>query len=860
MSPNRPSSFNEWADFWRSECGLNVFGVDTKSKGKAFCEKWSLKQDQGISNEEHEDKKRRNVFLNGIAIMAGKVWHRPDLDEYNLCFIDLDNQKALEEMCKVFGVKDIDELAQLTIVEQHLNNKSKAHVYFYTKYVLKKKGSDATRNLKEKLDGNNIPAIEVKCQSDGLAFCTPSPHKDGSNYEIIGVKKIGIFDGKEIEDKLFEVYEKYGLLIGTESKNGKTNKIPIEELLKPDFIIEAGHNRHEAVLRVIEHCYLKYRESKPLDEIYDISWKWNLNHCKPPLNQSDFERQINDGFRFVDKTNANDNNRQTILLQRQNQYEQQLKIDFDIVYKIVSCFNNIPKAYYIDEKTGQICYGVLKEYGISLEKCIIDIAPKKIRYYFNPLFPTVEPKVELEFKDRNEVRKLGPYSSLSDLLKALESKGYILNRNKAADAFNSVVSAMKERDNKLVEYITDVTTSGYYLIDGKIVTKNISQSNNEISKEDAAECCHLLNVLASGWKNKDIFPTVLKWGLISPFIFIIKSNTEEMVPWLQMYGWGKSGKTTLGLLIYMIWNQSTKLKKGFSNIDTIPRLGETISKDTYPVLVNEIGSLYETGGFSRYKSIRETIKHGVESTTVRGKFIENRYEEIPALSPLILTSNYAPNNDGGLGRRFISIHFPKDEKKEVEEENKFKILLQDKKQYLKVLGDFGMQYISKDPLVLSKEDWKEITKRILIEFYQYADKEVPEWIEYFIEQRDAIDESNEKIQSALRAFFRNKINDVYSRNKDLNSSISGLNDKLEYCLKNELISFLQDMRGNIIVTHDIMDEIKRGDRIENITSLKDIGSQVDFEYVSKYINNKKMRVLEGTRSKLLKFINPDIVS
>jgi hypothetical protein len=57
-----------------------------------------------------------------------------------------------------------------------------------------------------------------------------------------------------------------------------------------------------------------------------------------------------------------------------------------------------------------------------------------------------------------------------------------------------------------------------------------------------------------------------------------------------------------------------------------------------------------------------------------------------------------------------------------------------------------------------------------------------------------------------------------------------------------------------------MDEIKRGDKIENVTSLKDIGTQLGFEYVNKYINNKKMRVLEGAHSNLLKFINPDIVS
>jgi hypothetical protein len=866
MVPNNESSYNEWADFWRYKCGLNVFGVDTKSKGKGGCEKWSSRQDSGISEEEHNEKKRRNVFANGIAIMVGKVWHRPDLADYHICFIDMDNQNAIEEICKIFGVKDIDELARLTIVERHPDNLSKAHLYFYTKYVLKKKSSDAIRNLKDKLDSNEIPAIEVKCQSDGLAFCTPSTHQNGSNYEIIGTKEIGMFNGKEVEDKLFEVYEKYGLLVGTESNNGKTSKIPIEELLKPDFIIEAGHNRHEAVLRVIEHYYLKYREFKTLNEIYDICWKWNLNHCKPPLSQADFERQIKDGLKFVDKTNVSNNNQQTILLQRQNQYKQQLKTDSDQIYKIVSCLNNVPRAYYIDYNLGQICYGVLKDYGINLEKCIIDIAPKKIRYYKNPIFPDIEAKIELEFQEGNELRKIGPFGSITELLKTLENKGYILNRNKAADAFNSVVSAMKERGEGLVEYITDVTTTGYYFIDGKLVMKNVSQSFEEISKENAVECCNLLNILASGWKNKDIFPTVIKWGLMSPFTFIIKSNIEEYVPWLQLFGWGKSGKTTLGLLVYMIWNRSTKLKKGFSNIDSIPRLGETISKDTYPVLVNEVGSLYENGGFSRNKSIREIIKHGGESTTVRGKFIDNRYEEIPALSPLILTANDAPPNDGGFGRRFISIHFPKDEKKEENDTEEFKKLLDDKKQYLKVLGDFTSQFISKDPSMLLKDDWKFIAKRILIEFYQFADKEVPKWVEYFIEQKDAVDESSEKTQFALRAFLVNEINSAYSRNSNNSSMFDNLGGKLNHCLDHNLIPFLHRLTSNkgddtdvVVITHDILDEINKGwNKIENITALTDIGVQLGFKYDGKYLNKRKTKVVFGPVSELIEFINPEI--
>ena len=147
LSSNSPP--NQWADFWRYDKGLNVFPADTKNK-KTY-EAWGKWQNEPISDKQHEEWKKNDSFANGMALIVGKVMHRPDLEDYHLCFIDLDNQKAIEEICRIFGVRDIDELAQKTIVERHLDNKSKAHVYYYTKYILKKKSSDATGNLKDKI-------------------------------------------------------------------------------------------------------------------------------------------------------------------------------------------------------------------------------------------------------------------------------------------------------------------------------------------------------------------------------------------------------------------------------------------------------------------------------------------------------------------------------------------------------------------------------------------------------------------------------------------------------------------------------------------------------------------------------------
>lgn len=377
LSGNSPP--NQWADFWRYDKGLNVFPADTRNK-KTY-EAWSKWQNEPISEEQHNEWKKTNAFSNGMAIMPGKVWHREDLRDYHLCFIDIDNQKAMDEICQIFGAQNVEELGQITIVEQHLDNYSKSHVYFYSNYVLRKKSSDVTRNLKEKLDSNEIPAIEVKCQSDGIAYCTPSPHKDGNNYEIIGTTKIGTFNGKEIEDKLFAVYDKYGLLVGEGYKNGEinSNKIAIEEFFKPGFIIKEGHNRSEAVMRVAESLYARHGSTKSLETIRQETYNWMVEHCDPPLDQVKFERQFKDGIKFVEKT----------LIQNQGSVlQQQLKIknENNIIFKIVDY--SIPyKAYYVDEKLSQICYGKLATDGeIYPLKSIINIVPKKMKFYKNPFF------------------------------------------------------------------------------------------------------------------------------------------------------------------------------------------------------------------------------------------------------------------------------------------------------------------------------------------------------------------------------------------------------------------------------------------------------------------------------------------
>ncbi len=280
--------------------------------------------------------------------------------------------------------------------------------------------------------------------------------------------------------------------------------------------------------------------------------------------------------------------------------------------------------------------------------------------------------------------------------------------------------------------------------------------------------------------------------------------------------------------------------------------------------MNEVGVL-STNNFGKYASIKEAIKHSVESPICRGKFNEGKYyQKIPALSSMIFTSNSAPSRDGAHNRRFISIHFTEEEKKEKEEQEEFRKYFDDrntKNSPLSILGDFTACYIRNNPFILFNKDWNNIAIEILEKFYRLVDVDAPNWIYLLEEQRDAIEESSDNAMFDLRAFLINKINDGYSKHiRSDHMAVTQTNeivDKLDYCIANKLIPFLSKGMNNdtLIITQDIMSELNASRRIEGLAGLRDVGLHLGFVYVNKDFNGKKRRFLEGSKDDFIKFID-----
>ena len=148
---------NGWTDYWYYKIGVNVLPADTKYKTTNI--RWSIYQDEPISQSQFDQWKKEGAFTNGMAIVLGKIHRGPHKGKYLAC-IDIDNRKGIEEFLAHFGEVDtLEKLAEKTIVEQHLDDKKKAHIYFIVEKPLSKRsGIGGTK------DNSEIPKIEVKSE------------------------------------------------------------------------------------------------------------------------------------------------------------------------------------------------------------------------------------------------------------------------------------------------------------------------------------------------------------------------------------------------------------------------------------------------------------------------------------------------------------------------------------------------------------------------------------------------------------------------------------------------------------------------------------------------------------------------
>ena len=272
-------SFNDWADYWYYEIGMNVIPANTRKK--ETYESWLQWQENPIPVELHEQRKKNGEYNNGIAIVTSRIWRGLNEGKY-LIGIDCDNKKAIEEICIRNGKTiTLEELAQWTIVEQHKDNVDKAHIYILSTKAFKNKSRNINNNSNSELS-TQIPAIEVKCEKR-IMFVSPSMHENGAYpYEILGTKKPVICD--EFEVHLDNIFRKYGIEYIEKNKennnNYNTSKLPnqlrqlinildipqdfqyrIPEGVRHDMLLAFADSNYDSINIMLPSMFLKYQSN-----------------------------------------------------------------------------------------------------------------------------------------------------------------------------------------------------------------------------------------------------------------------------------------------------------------------------------------------------------------------------------------------------------------------------------------------------------------------------------------------------------------------------------------------------------------------------------------------------------------------
>ena len=289
------SSYNEMADFWYYDIGVNPIPVFSKNKNdhtKPLAKiKWAKYQTMGLDEKTFGQWKSQNLFKDGIAIIGGYVWRGKNRGKY-LIMVDSDNQKGIDELSPKGGLKIMQEK---TLVEQHRDRPDRVHIYFYSEKPLHKKSVSGNESSK------GHPAIEVKGEGKhGLHIVTPSIHVDGYPYEITSICREPAFV-VSLEEQIQRICDKFGIkYLDAENKFGY-QQTQASKFMSVDFKVGESEGRRPALLSVCGHWFWerqdRLNDEETYNEVLALSHEWNKLHCTTLLTDEQIKKQCSDALK-----------------------------------------------------------------------------------------------------------------------------------------------------------------------------------------------------------------------------------------------------------------------------------------------------------------------------------------------------------------------------------------------------------------------------------------------------------------------------------------------------------------------------------------------------------------------------------
>nr|WP_302577884.1 hypothetical protein [Methanobrevibacter arboriphilus] len=463
---------------------------------------------------------------------------------------------------------------------------------------------------------------------------------------------------------------------------------------------------------------------------------------------------------------------------------------------------------------------------------------------------------------------------ITEIESLLEDIGLCPNPRLLKGTISTVINTYIKHNLAIIK--DKVEYPGFFYDEEKDKLINIKYDIEEPTKEELLEAVKVIDDLKPFYKDElEKIATSLKWGWLSPFNYI-KKGFGEWMPYLFLEGAGGTGKTTNAEIIIYLWDTPADgINKygGATAFATVPQIGSRVSQSTFPINVNEPGTIFIE------KKTGDALKTVCESTVGRGKYQGRRYTNFPALAPVIFTANRFSYPDDG-GRRILRVNFSLKSRKTDEEKEAFKqaFKMNLKKQCafhkLKAISQFFANEIKHNPKIL-KEDWEVVANNILELLYVDLDLKMPDWLKLFVENQNLEDYDDEQKED-LRIFLSDEINrkmnkvevwdeEGFKKRKEslTSNTVKGVDDfhnRIWYVLNERLIPYMVPLQSKgkdyVCLTKYLKKELNR--ETDVCLDLKSIAELLGWKYQSVRLSkgaNPQM-VIKVSFEKFADFIFP----
>lgn len=635
---------------WPYVHDVAIFEADTKSK-RVNKDGW---QEEDYSKVDFKQRLESGLYDRGICLALGKTFSQ----KHYVFTLDFDGWDAIIAWfggdSKGETWERVKALARHTRIEWHENfEDGKIHLILKSYRLL---GKNRRIHI-----GNAL--LELRCDRQAL-FASPSIHKNGNRYRPLDTEDIEIIDNND----LLRIQAKIDSLSKDYMSDDDRQKYE-DWLDLPTTILGANQGRHDATKFKVLRYFWKYSGewlNYSDEQRFEKAWEWHLQHCTPPRSREEFDRICKwtiDTFR-----EERDKKHEEARSKRNNYADMPGCVSYQINSNpdkfIVSTPDNklVETIHKYEDSHENPKEKVCKVYNTKTFLCC---KPVRIIKHRNPgpFLETVQ-KYTMVFKGSEPSGNFTlKQKSLSEIVARLKETDALCDKN----IDNALIAQTKGFEQRgLLEVNDDMDYIGFFL-DGndKILSSGI-EVKNEIRKADLLDALNFIEESKRYYDGRlDLLATSIKWGMVAPISFILKCK-GKILKWLHFWGFSNASKSTTAKYILAIDgnHNNDAYVRNISNIDTIARLGDTIGKSTFPKLVDEVN----LSGSDNTKYLINQFKSAIDHKILRSKFQTNRSlgaTDIPALSPLILTSNSPPpTNDAAYMRRIIDRSFSQAESHE----------------------------------------------------------------------------------------------------------------------------------------------------------------------------------------------------